>query len=292
MYCADRRLSNKPRDVTLRLMAPLMDKGYSLYIDNYYCEPTLCALLASRQTMVTGTVRANRVGMPKDLSQNLQRGELDYRRKGKVVACKWRDKKDVNTLSTEHPPLLARVQCRGGEKQKPVAVINYIKKNAGVDTSDQLIAYFTMHRKSLKWWKKPFFHLLTLCTIQSMIILNKHRRSKGRKTMPLEKVIKSLLLDMPPVRAAPPVAAAEGPRLPGFRLQGRHFPLPIPPTPSNEKPRRACVVCYARSRNQGASPSALKNRRVQTHSWCAPCGKAMCWESCFEEFHTKKDFTQ
>ena len=259
MFCAFPNLSNKPYDVVMRLMEPLIGKGHHLFIDNYYCEPKICATLASQATMVCGTVRKNRKQMPTDLAnQQLRKGEMDFRRKGRVVCCKWKDKKDVFTLSTMHRPELERIQCRFEEKEKPKAVISYIQNMAGVDQSDQLIAYFPMHRKSLKWWKKPCFHLLTLCTIQTMILLNKHRRSRNLKRVPLDDVIKSLLLDLPPCDVIPAVAAAAGPKLANFRLKGRHFPSPLPPTEKNAKPRKNCRVCYAQMKNNGATAKSSR----------------------------------
>ena len=69
-----------------------------------------------------------------------------------------------------------------GLSNKPYeAVIHYIQNMAGVDQSDRMTAYFPMLRESLKWWKKPFFHLLNLCTVQTMILLNKHQGNKQRK---------------------------------------------------------------------------------------------------------------
>ena len=68
MLCGQPGLSNKPHDVVMCLVDPLLKKGYHLYIDNYYCEPSLCATLAAKKTMVCGTVRKNRQQMTRDLN--------------------------------------------------------------------------------------------------------------------------------------------------------------------------------------------------------------------------------
>ena len=52
LFCGDKRLSNKPVDVVLRLMEPLKDKGYYLYLDNYYCCVELWDKLRGGQTMM------------------------------------------------------------------------------------------------------------------------------------------------------------------------------------------------------------------------------------------------
>ncbi|GFO36556.1 PiggyBac transposable element-derived protein 4 [Plakobranchus ocellatus] len=68
IYCADKRMSKIPVDVTMRLLQPLLDEGYRLYVDNYYC-PDLWNQMQGRNSMLVGTCRKNRVGMPADLFQ-------------------------------------------------------------------------------------------------------------------------------------------------------------------------------------------------------------------------------
>ena len=147
-----------------------------------------------------------------------------------------------------------------------------------------------MHRKTLKWWKKPFFHLLTLCSVQTNIILNKHRKAHGRKTMPLDTMVKSLLRDLPAVQVEAPEDTADGPALPMTRLTARHFPDVIPPTPSKQSPYRNCVVCYARDKARGVSDSQLKNQAKRTRYWCRDCQKPLCVVPCFGDYHQKKNY--
>ena len=282
MFCQDRRLSNKPFDVVLRLLRPMLNKGHHVFMDNYYCEPKICSALSKRGTMVCGTVRKNRLQMPRDLGDDrLERGQVTYRRRGSVIACRWRDKKEVFTLSTMHRPELERAQCRYEDKMKPKAVIEYIKHMAGVDMSDQLISYFPMHRRQMKWWKKPFFHLLTLCIIQTMIVFNKHRRQFGRKRFSLDQVVKAILEDLPSEN----VELAEDrnvPRIHLFRLTGRHFAESI-------TTRKLCAVCYARNRARGATRTQLKGGK-RSRYWCSLCKKALCSAPCFKVFHTVKNY--
>ncbi|GFO32783.1 PiggyBac transposable element-derived protein 4 [Plakobranchus ocellatus] len=193
MYCTDKRLSHKPVDVTMRLLQPLLDQGYRLYVDNYYCCPDLRNQMQGRNTMLVGTCRKNRVGMSADLFQNRQRpGDFDFRRKRQLVATQWFDKKEVVTLSTIHQPQLTETIGRYEVKEKPLAVIDYIKFMSGVDHSDQLLSYFPMRRRSQKWWKKPFFYLLTLVGVQTTILLNKHRTQHRRRRTNLASVLKKV----------------------------------------------------------------------------------------------------
>lgn len=174
----------------------------TILYDNYYCEPGICAALLEQQCVAQYAKIGSRC--QQILWTSSCREGKWTRRRGSIVCRKWRDKKNVFTLSTMHVAVMERIQARFENKQKPRAIIDYIQNMAGVDQSDQLIGYFPMHRKTMKWRKKTFFHLLTLCTIQTMILLNKHRKRRHLKRLSLETVIKSLLLDLPPTEPVPP----------------------------------------------------------------------------------------
>jgi len=40
----------------------------------------------------------------------------------------------------------------------------------GVDISNKFISEYEMHSKTLKWWKRIFFHLLDLSIVNSWIL--------------------------------------------------------------------------------------------------------------------------
>ena len=44
----------------------------------------------------------------------------------------------------------------------------------GVDLSDQLGQYYTLIRRTIKWWKKLFFHLPNLLVVNAYVICNKY----------------------------------------------------------------------------------------------------------------------
>ena len=53
------------------------------------------------------------------------------------------------------------VQCKNGVKTKSKldAILDHNLNKTGVDRNDQMISYYPMKRKQLKWWKKLFFHV-------------------------------------------------------------------------------------------------------------------------------------
>ncbi|ROT63961.1 hypothetical protein C7M84_018125 [Penaeus vannamei] len=84
--------------------ACFFEKGYELYLDNWYSSPELFHYLSSRKTNAVGTVRLNRKFMPKDLKVSA-RGDVDFRTSATgMLAMSWMDRKPVHMLSTIHGP--------------------------------------------------------------------------------------------------------------------------------------------------------------------------------------------
>jgi hypothetical protein len=57
---------------------------------------------------------------------------------------------------------------RGGhQKTKPSAVLDNNRYKIGMDKSDQMLSYYFFQRKSVKWWKKLFFHIFDLALVNA-----------------------------------------------------------------------------------------------------------------------------
>ncbi|GFO08496.1 PiggyBac transposable element-derived protein 4 [Plakobranchus ocellatus] len=250
--------------------------------------------------MIVGTVRSNRIGLPKRLmNTKLAKGELDYRRKDNMVALKWRDKRDVTMLSTIHDPTeKVTVITRHATTEKPVLVRDYTKYMCGTDRNDQLHAYVPLRRRSLKWWKKLFLHLYTLSLIQAHILHNKVLTQKNKRAWGLYKFLvvlgDALCEDYmqkkseDPAEATNPEPTAAAQAI--DRLVGKHFPRLLPPTEKKTQPRCACKVCLDRAR---ADPDKDRKsrKRTETKHWCNTCKIPLCVDTdCFEVYHTRLDY--
>lgn len=115
---------------------------------------------------------------------------------GAVSVLRWMNKKPVHLLTTSlDPRVMQNVVSRNNPNNarlKPAAVQDYILNMSGVDKSDQLMSYAPLHRKTMKWWKKVFFHLFTLSMLQASIL---HEKFHGRK-MPLRQFVEYVGLGM------------------------------------------------------------------------------------------------
>ena len=58
-----------------------------------------------------------------------------------------------------------------------------------VDRSDQMVAYSTFSRRTLKWWKKAFFHVVSLSILNAWILYRVWCAEHGRRA-PLQRVFR------------------------------------------------------------------------------------------------------
>lgn len=89
--------------VVMELLKSILNKGHTLYIDNWYSSPKLFLTLVKNGINVLGTVRCNRKNMPGDFVKvKLKKRECIIRSCNGILALKWKDKRDVHIISTKH----------------------------------------------------------------------------------------------------------------------------------------------------------------------------------------------
>ena len=90
--------------VVQTLVEPFHRKGYDLYVDRFYTSPLLATELQKVGITITGTVQANRRGLPKDITakRKVPRGTVAAARAGDILVLSWMDKRKVLMLSTKH----------------------------------------------------------------------------------------------------------------------------------------------------------------------------------------------
>ncbi|KAJ6639382.1 PiggyBac transposable element-derived protein 4, partial [Pseudolycoriella hygida] len=154
----------KTEKIVQTLIKPYLNQGHNLFMDNFYNSFNLSTYLLSKQTHVTGTLRSNRKHNPKDVIQaKLKKGEIIWRRNGEVYVTKWKDKRDVLSITSAHHPQLVETSNRFGEKKmKPKDIDDYNNNMGEIDRLDQMTAYYSSLRKTIRWYKKVLFHLLDM----------------------------------------------------------------------------------------------------------------------------------
>lgn len=113
------------------------------------------------------------------MTQKLRPGEVDTMSNTNGVAViRWKDKGIVNMMSSVPAHFTLAKVATGREKRgqpvcKPPAVFDYNLAKKGVDVADQLISYYYVPRKGLKWFRKLAIHFLTgVCVANASVIVN------------------------------------------------------------------------------------------------------------------------
>ena len=265
-------------DVVLHLMKGLVGKGYRLHLDNWYNSIELTRCLLANKTDVVGTLRANRRGLPKELiNMKLNPGECVHGfDQHSIMLTKWKDKKDINLISTFiDENTWVKVTRAGKDKEIPLAVHIYNNGMGGVDRSDQMLSSYECERKRVKkWYKKSFMHILNAIAFNCNILCGKVGHSmtqlEFRKKLVLSLVQNHHQEVIKPKKGRPAVIDV-------VRLNERHFPKFVPPTEKKHNSMRKCKVC------------SENGKRAESRYQCSDCDVGLCVVPCFEIYHTKKN---
>ncbi|KAL4153017.1 hypothetical protein QTP88_000850 [Uroleucon formosanum] len=147
----------------------LMLLGHKLFIDNWYSSPSLAKYLHKKKTNVTGTIRKNRKGMPSLLAK-LNVGQTESQHTKNMLVVKWKDRRDVFMLTTQFEDKMVHVgknDHQGNAILKPVAVMHYNESMGPIDKTDMLLSSVECVRRTIKWYKKLFFHLIDLSLLNA-----------------------------------------------------------------------------------------------------------------------------
>jgi hypothetical protein len=119
--------------IVLEVAQDLLDKGYCLYLKNWYTSLKLDNLY-TRKTDVVGTMRTNRKEFPDFMKKaRLQKGETVAANCKKQMIMKSKEKRDVVLISTFHDGSIEDVTIRQGVSRN---------KEGGVNRNDdQLQSY-------------------------------------------------------------------------------------------------------------------------------------------------------
>ncbi|UYV70445.1 PGBD5 [Cordylochernes scorpioides] len=268
-----------------RLAKRFYGQGYHIYFDRWFSSPELFDKLWEKKTLAVGTVMPSRKTMPKtEFSQKLKRGEIIKMRRKHLLAIKWKDVRDVFMLSTVHEGKMMPVKPKTPTREelfKPDAVIDYNKGKVGVDRSNQMMAYYSFSRKTLKWWKKIFFHLFSLCFVNGNIIYNKANPDKKISLKDFYLAVGGELLNQASIEHSEKETTS---KTDVARLLGKHYCYKIAPE-SGKAVQRRCKVC-ADSAKHKTGKAARKDTRFE----CKQCKIPLCVGECFEKYHAEMKY--
>ncbi|XP_046965005.1 piggyBac transposable element-derived protein 4-like [Vanessa cardui] len=269
------------------LIEPLLHRGHTLVMDNFYNSPLLLRCLKNQKTDCFGTLRLNREFLP-DAVRHLKKTEL---RQGEVVAtyCSdlsvlvWRDANIVSLISTYHNLQIETTDKYNRLTYKPSIVLDYNKTMGGIDRKDQFLSAQPVERvRNRVWYKKLFRRLYNVAIFNCFVIFSSvHRKISHRKfrTVLAEDLLKrhrqidltseSRHLNVRSNTTGQVVTTVNRPTV-------RHKTQARPIVDSNHFPVRTG------SKNTCCWMCPKKTRTI----WkCEECDVNLCIEGCFKAYH-------
>jgi len=253
--------------------------GFDIYTGKDKTQCTLMAPVLDEKCTTTTKLVMGLMDKAVTNAKIKKKGDTVFRRKGPMLALKWFDKRPVSMLSTIHAAVniqTNKADSDGNKILKPLAIVNYTQNMGGCDRSDQLIGYYTFLRKSVKWWKKLFIHLVNMVLLNAHILNHRYGHNKLDHDGYMEYMAKYLLeqglpdctIQRPPMRTYSTYPKI--PEVPGCK----------------RKPSRPCFAC-------NGSWQDIRAKRIPKKStgiWCRKCAKPLCATPCFAIFHTDPNY--
>ena len=166
---------------------------------------------------------------------------------------------------------------------KPDMVIDYNTNMRLIDKSDMQIGSCECVRKSNRWYKKLFCHMVDVTMLNSYNLW----KVKVGGNMPFRtfsyNVITQLLAKFGTVQSTSTGRIMSNPpdRLLAKDYISRHYLTTYPPSGSRKAQQKECYGCKNTTRR-------AKTRKMVT-SKCKECNVALC-QDCFRDYHTLTNF--
>ncbi len=208
------------------------------------------------------------------------KGDCTYRKAKATLAVMWKNKHEVTLLTTiHHPQMVLSHNIDNSTRQrimKPECVLDYNTNMHLVVKADAMFSSIECACKTLKWYKKQYFHLVDI-TMLNVHVLFKEKTYKNPTLQDFViKVVRQLLEENAVEHPTQGLHVVDNP----VCLTGQHFPCTLQPRPDRKKKKvqKACHVCSLTKRQP--------RKRSDTRYCCHECNVALCIEPCFAEYHT------
>ncbi|KAL2080754.1 hypothetical protein ACEWY4_024547 [Coilia grayii] len=180
--------------------------------------------------------------------------EMRWIRDGKLLYVKWMDTREVTMCSTIHRAYDGEVVHRNVRSDGvwsrrvisvPTPVKEYNKYMGGVDFSDALIKFYSVDRKTTRWYMKHFLDI----TVVNSFIIHKIALGNGQKPLTQKAFRVHLVKQLAAIGREQSVERPlEQPSSSSTAASATCFPIPVcklseSPTLKCTKGRRKCVHC-------------------------------------------------
>lgn len=156
---------------------------------------------------------------------------------------------------------------KGIEKSKPECVLDYNKYMCGIDRADQMLSYYSIPRKTIRWYRKVFFHLIDICLWNSFYTYRTKNNLANLKFLEFrEDVIRTIL------------GASQKEKIDKEKNIPTDFHYLEPVSSENRKEKSPMVRCRQCSKEKRFSRSRY---------FCSLCPEkpGLCVFPCFRDWH-------
>ncbi|XP_041971703.1 piggyBac transposable element-derived protein 4-like [Aricia agestis] len=276
--------------VVKKLIDPLLNKGYRLFMDNWYNSPLLARFLKLNGTDFVGTLGSSRRDVPSLINKApLKRGEYIARHSGDVTVLSWQDKKRITMISTCHgsSTALSTVSSRPSSRKVPLVpqvMLDYNKFMRGIDVKDQMLEPYLLERKRCKkWCMKLFKRFLSVSILNSRILLQSSTQKNiddlAFRLELVDHILMNHLSHCPQSRRFTVSSSRSTHHQPSRFILSTHWPVLLEPTERslacNRKSWKRCFVCLKNG-----------NKNQKTSYCCESCRVPLCIKDCFKAYHT------
>ncbi|CAD1480998.1 unnamed protein product, partial [Heterotrigona itama] len=143
-----------------------LNKGYHVFVRNYFSSIALAKYLYSKDTYLTGNIRNNRKDLPNDIKK-INLNETKYVRDGEVILCGYPSDENVTIIKKRN----------GNEKPCIVNFYNYF--TGGIDESDKMLYIYLDEQRTVKYWKKVIFNIISRMVLNSYLLYKEIVRKKA-----------------------------------------------------------------------------------------------------------------
>lgn len=125
------------------------------------------------------------------MKAKLQPQEIVTFRQGETLVTGYREKNHKRTQCCYYPPRIQQTRDvltrRRGQPQgdgqhttkKPLTVLDYNKYMGGVDQTDMMLYFYLDERRTVKYWKKVTFNILSRMLLNAYILFTEHTTGRS-----------------------------------------------------------------------------------------------------------------
>lgn len=268
-----------PTSVVMKLCQPILNSGRTVVTDNWYTSIELANNLVKSDTHLVGTLRKNRKGLPSQIHRKIKKGELNcFENVDGISVFKWHDKRDVYFLSMKHTDNIVQVSNHQGKpSQKPEVVRDYNIGKSSVDISDQMTAYQSPLRKSIKWYRKMAIEIiLNTAMVNAWILYKSVTKNSDMKILEFRKKVTYTLCESQFATDTATPSTSTGKRkrnIQKHQIAKRSYDK-----------RKPCRECYEKVKKEQGWKIAKNLKKIRTY--CLNCDQepSLCLE-CFNKVH-------